>query len=343
MSMFSRLVRWLQPLFLCLAALAIAWFLRSHWAALRAYPWQIDAGWLAASALLLLLSWALEVAIWRHLLRLVGGGLSYAQALRIWFLSAVVRYIPGNIWQPLSMTLYCRRYGVAPEATLTSIAFYQALILLAAAPMAAAYLLWAGHNSLVAQGLAAIPPALAWLLLLPAALFLLRPQALTAAMNWALVRLGRAPLHARLTSPALLALILAAILDWLLWGATFAALVFGVAAVDSGAERAALAPLLIISYPIAYAAGFLSLITPSGFGVREGAFYLLLVPRLDGAVVTVVALAMRVWTTLGELLLALASAPFERPRRTPAPQFVSALAERPADRTGDAELHRNLT
>lgn len=337
--MFSRLVRWLQPLFLCLAALAIAWFLRSHWAALRAYSWQIDAPWLAASALLLLLSWALEIAIWRQLLRLVGGGLRYWQALRIWFLSAVVRYIPGNIWQPLSMTLYCRRYGVAPEATLTSIAFYQAIILLAAAPLAAAYLLWTGHNSLAAQWLVGVPPALVLLLLLPVALFLFWPQLLTAAMNWALVRVGRTPLHARLTSPALLALILAAMLDWLLWGATFAAFVFGVTAVD----RAALAPLLVVSYPIAYAAGFLSLITPSGFGVREGAFYFLLVPQIDGAVVTVIALAMRVWTTLGELLLALVSAPFERERRAPAALYAPSLAEPPADPPRDAEFHRNLT
>lgn len=340
--MFSRLVRWLQPLFLCLAVLAIAWFLRSHWAALRAYPWQIDAGWLAVSALLLLLSWALEIAIWRHLLRLVGGGLRYWQAARIWFLSAVVRYIPGNIWQPLSMTLYCRRYGVTPEATLTSIAFYQAIILLAAAPMAAAYLLGAGENSLAAQWLAAIPPVLAWLLLLPVAIFLFRPQMLTAAMNWTLVRLGRTPLQTRLTSPALLALILAAMLDWLLWGATFAAFIFGVT-VGGTADRTALAPLLVISYPIAYAVGFLSLITPSGFGVREGAFYLLLVPRIDGAVVTVVALAMRVWTTLGELLLALASAPFERQRGASTHPFASSVADQSTGHAADAELHRNLT
>jgi uncharacterized membrane protein YbhN (UPF0104 family) len=337
--MFSRLVRWLQPLVLCLAALAIAWFLRSHWAALRAYSWQIDTGWLVASALLLLLSWALEIAIWQHLLRLVGGGLRYWQAVRIWFLSAVVRYVPGNIWQPLSMTLYSRHYGVAPEATLTSIALYQAIILLAAAPMAAAYLLWAGHNSLAADLLAGVPPALAWLLLLPVAIFLFRPQLLTAAMNWALVRVGRTPLHARLTSHALLVLILAAILDWLLWGATFAAFVFGVTAV----ERVALAPVLVISYPLAYAAGFLSLITPSGFGVREGAFYVLLVPQIDGAVVTVVALAMRVWTTLGELLLAFISAPYEHARRAAARPSPSPPADHPADPPGDAEFHGNLT
>ncbi len=336
--MFSRLVRWLHPLFLGLAALAIAWFLRSQWATLRAYPWRLDAGWLAVATLLLLMSWALEIAIWRRLLRLVGGGLSFLQAVRIWFLGAVVRYIPGNIWQPLSMTIYARRYGVTPEATLTSIAFYQVIILLAAAPTAAVYILWRDHNSLAAQALEGIPPGLAWLILLPVLVFLLRPQWLMSVVNWGLARLGRDPLPTRLTSGALAALVAAAMIDWLLWGATFAAFTFGVAGAETVA-RAELAPLLVISYPIAYAVGFLSVITPSGFGVREGAFYLLLAPQIDGAVVTVVALAMRVWTTVGELLAALISAPFERAPLPPAPHVELS----PADRPADAELRRNLT
>ncbi len=336
--MFSRLIRWLQPLFLCLAVLAIAWFLRSHWATLRAYPWRLDAGWLAAACVLLLMTWALEVAIWQQLLRLVGGKLRYLPAVRIWFLSAVVRYVPGHIWQPLSMTLYCRRHGVAPEATLTSIAIYQVVILLAAAPIAVGYLVWGEANSLAIQALAGVPPALAWLIVLPIGVFLLRPHWLTVAMNWVLVRLRRAPLQAHLTSGALAALIAAAVIDWLLWGATFAAFTFGVSG-TAAADPVALAPLLITSYPIAYAAGFLSVISPSGFGVREGAFYFLLVPALDGAVVTVVALAMRAWTTLGELLIALISAPFERTRRFTALSFGPPSADPPVD----VELQRPLT
>ncbi len=65
-----------------------------------------------------------------------------------------------------------------------------------------------------------------------------------------------------------------------------------------------LLPHLVAAYAIAYAIGFVSLLTPSGLGVREGAFYLLLAPLLGGGFVTVIALAMRIWTTLGELLAA---------------------------------------
>ena len=136
-----RIIQRMQPLFLALALLFIVLLLRSQWEELSQHTWHLNLGWLSASALFMLASWALEIQVWRRLLAVVGAHLPYWPAVRIWFLSAIVRYIPGNIWQPLSMTLLCQRRGIAPEATLTSVALYQILILLAASPIAAA-LFW---------------------------------------------------------------------------------------------------------------------------------------------------------------------------------------------------------
>ena len=146
-------------------------------------------------------------------------------------------------------------------------------------------------------------PILAMLAILPVLVFLILPQLLTGSINWMLNKMGRESLDTELSSGRLLALLLVAMVNWLLWGGSFAALTFGLNAY-SQAEMMALAPHLIAAYPIAYAIGFLSFITPSGFGVREGAFYLLLTPLLGGGVTTVIALAMRVWTTVGELIMA---------------------------------------
>ncbi len=301
--MWMQALRRLQPIFFGVALLAMVLLLFSQWAELRAYDWQFDWRWLALSALLLLASWLMEIAIWRHLLYLFGGILPYGPALRIWFLSAVMRYIPGNVWQPLSMTVLCYRHGIRAEATLTGVALYQALILLAVAPLAALYVYATGSLGMISE---LVQGATWWLVLAgmtPVVIFLLRPQWLIEAINWALAKLGRETLPLSLTSARLLALLLVAIVNWLLWGASFAALTFGLSAF-SPAEMARLAPHLVLSYPIAYAIGFLSFITPSGFGVREGAFFLLLAPVMEGSVVTVAALAMRVWTTAGELLMA---------------------------------------
>jgi uncharacterized membrane protein YbhN (UPF0104 family) len=322
-----RILKWLQPVLLVAAALFIALFLRGQWAELRAHPWELNAGWLALSALLMLASWALEIAIWRSLLADAGGALGYIPAARIWFLSAIVRYIPGNVWQPLSMTLQAQRAGVRPEATLTGVALYQVVILLAAAPLAALYFGLSGNWGLLTGFLSGAAPALIALGLAPVLAFILRPDLLAGMLGWLLKKAGRPRLDVRFTRGRLAAVLALAAADWLLWGACFATLVFGIQPFAPG-ERAALFPHLVAVYPIAYVVGFLSFITPSGFGVREGAFYVLLAPLMGGGVVTVAALAMRVWNLLGEIVMAGLSA-LGGPLDAPAPVAPRPLAAQP--------------
>ena len=318
----NRILRIAQPLFFVVAVAAIVYFLVSQWSALREYPWRILPGLLLLSVMLLLSTWAVEVEIWRRILHHMGGRLAYAPSFRIWFLSAVLRYIPGNIWQPLSMTVYCTRYGVQPEVTITSILFYQVMILLAAAPFLALYLWLSAASGFLATYLSNTSIWLVILFLIPVVVFILRPNWLINVLNAILVRFHRPAMKTQFTSATLLLLILAAIVNWVMWGVTFALFTLSIA------ELPALDPqlfaLLVITYPIAYAVGFLSLITPSGFGVREGAFVLLLSPVMAGSVVAVAALAMRVFTAIGELCLALISAPFERVREAGNPDTDSS-------------------
>lgn len=302
-----HLLRWIQPLLVVAAAAFIVIFLANQWPELRAHEWQINPRLLALAALLLLASWAVEIQLWRGLLATVGGHLPYLAAARIWFLSAVVRYVPGNVWQPLSMTLYCQRRGIRPEVTVTGVALYQVVILLAAAPIAALYFWLSGNWGLLTDIVGRGSTPILLLVMLPFVLFILRPDLLLALLNWMLVRVGRERLNVKLGRGTLLWMLLIAAFDWLLWGLTFAALTFAIN-LYTPAQMSALAPHLVAAYAIAYSVGFLSVITPSGFGVREGALYLLLATVLPGTVVTVAALAMRVWTMAGEILMALIAA-----------------------------------
>jgi uncharacterized membrane protein YbhN (UPF0104 family) len=300
------MIRWLQrlqPLFLVLAFALIFLLLRGQWDELRRQQWRLHGGWLALSGLFMVASWAVEVWVWRKLLRHLGGQLAYGSAWRIWFLGAIVRYVPGNIWQPLSMTLHCRRLGVRPEAALTSVVLYQLVSLLAVAPIAAGYLPLAGENHPLASTLRSAAPGLILLLLLPVAIFLSKPGWLLAALNWLLQKAGRPTLDAQIASRDLVLLLAASVANWLLWGLAFAALVFSLQPYP--AQRIIqLAPHLILVYSIAYAVGLVSVVAPGGLGVREGVFYLLLSPMLDGGSVTLAALAMRVWNMIGEVALA---------------------------------------
>ncbi|MCB9148699.1 MAG: flippase-like domain-containing protein [Caldilineaceae bacterium] len=318
--MQKRFLQYSQPVMVGLAVAFIFYVLSAQWEQLRDQPWRLHGGWLVISTLFLLASWGLEIAVWRYLLHLLGGYVPYATAARIWFLSAIVRYVPGNIWQPLSMTLRCRQHGVAPETTLTSVVLYQVVILLAAAPIAGIYFFATGNYGLITDALGQMAPWLAGLVLLPVLIFLWRPDWLIGILNWALRRIGRAGTVGRFTSANLLWALLLACADWMLWGASFAAITFALAAYTT-AQMQPLLPHLLASYAIAYAVGFISFITPSGFGVREGAFYVLLAPLLGGGPVTVAALAMRIWTTLGEIMMAGVSALTDlRPAELPAPE-----------------------
>lgn len=333
--MLIQILRRLQPFFVLLALLFIALLLRSQWQELQSYTWQITPFWLALSAGWLAAAWLLEVAIWRRLLRTVGGQLPYWSALRIWFLSAVVRYIPGNIWQPLSITLLAQQRGVKPAATLTSIVLYQAIITLAVAPIAAVYFAVTGDWGVLTNMLRDVAP---WVIasgLAPLVIFIAQPALLIGVINWGLQRMGRSRLPHGLTRAELLYTLALAVVDWLMWGAAFASLAFGIHAYAPAAMWA-LAWRLIAIYPVAYVIGFLSFITPSGLGVREGALYLLLAPVTGGAAITLLALAMRVWTTLGEVSVAGASALIPdsaAPAATPAPP----------DAPGASDLRERLT
>jgi hypothetical protein len=302
-----RILRWAQTGLFFIAAISIIFVLRSQWQELATHEWRLNTGWLALSAGLMLVSWLVEIEVWRSILTHLGGRLPHLASVRIWFLSAIVRYVPGNVWQPLSMVLYCERYGVRPEASVTSVALYQIIILLAAAPIAVAYFAVTGNWGLFTASLSAIGPWLLAATLLPPIIFVARPDLLIALLNWLMNKLKRPALEARLSRSAFLWLLVWAAIDWLFWGASFAALTFGIADFSPG-EMQTLAPHLIASYAIAYAIGFVSFITPSGFGVREGVFFVLLTPLMGGVTATVAALAMRLWTMLGEIIMALLSA-----------------------------------
>lgn len=298
-----RLWRLIQPLFLLLALIFVVLLLASQWNDLRSHTWRMDSRWLAFSGLLMLGGWCVEVWLWRAALACLGGWLGYADALGIWFASILVRYIPGNVWQPLGMTVLARQRGVRVEATVGSIALFQAVNLLSVLPIAGIYLLTVGDFGLLAPWLGAATNWLAAVAVLIITFFLLRPGWLIGLLNWAVTKVGRTPLDAQLTTGQLIRLLLVAIVAWLCWGGSFAAITFGLTAYTVG-EMASALPHLLAAFPMAYAVGYLSFITPSGLAVREGTLYLLLAPVLGGGATTIAALAIRLWQIVLEVVVA---------------------------------------
>lgn len=63
-------------------------------------------------------------------------------------------------------------------------------------------------------------------------------------------------------------------------------------------------PIISSIYPFAWSIGFLSLITPSGLGVREGVLSMFLTTCLPPVTATLVALLARLWMVITEVVLA---------------------------------------
>jgi len=276
-----------------LAALGfLAALVHSQWTVLQQYEWRLAPGWALAALIGIELAWLFEAATWRMILTGLGGVLPIRQSYLAWFLSNILRYIPGNIWQFLGMAELAHEDGVPRLVTLTSIVLHQVISTAAGVVLAACFFALFGNG----DWLSYFRPLL---LMAPLGLFLLQPQMLERALNWLLGKMGRPSIRVSLSWRQIWALVVRYLVVWLLMGLSFAALVRAVTPVDWPAVA-----YLVASWAAAYAIGYLTLLTPAGLGVREGALTLLLFPIAPPGVAAVIALVARLWMVLGEVLAA---------------------------------------
>ncbi|MFZ2487918.1 MAG: DUF2079 domain-containing protein [Anaerolineae bacterium] len=299
---------------LVLAVGFLAALLVTQWQALRSYPWQLRPAWLLPSFACLLLSSLFELSIWWFLLNRLGSRLAWGRAAQTWFLSNAVRYIPGNVWQFLGMAELAADDGVNRVTTFTSIVLHQALNMTVGLALALVGFAFTGQ----ASWLQTVRP---FLILAPLALIICHPRVLEWLLNKLLTALKRPPLHITLTFAQLLVAALGYAGVWLLSGAGFALLVATFTPITLAQTGA-----LLAAWIAAYVIGYLSLLTPGGLGVREGALVALLAPWFVAPLPTVISLAARLWAVVFDLVgagVALwarrgsASAPLVRPRVQP--------------------------
>ncbi|MGC8782171.1 MAG: lysylphosphatidylglycerol synthase domain-containing protein [Anaerolineae bacterium] len=278
-----------QVAVLLVAAGFLAALVAGQWTALQSYDWQLAPGWALLALLGLELTWLFELDTWRMILRGLGGPLSYRTAAPIWFLSNIVRYIPGNIWQFLGMAELAHDEGVPRVITLTSIVLHQVISTAVGVVLAACYFALFDDGAWLRY----LRPLL---LLAPFGLLLLQPRLLDAILNRLLRRMGRPPVCISLSWRQIWLLIGRYFVVWIMMGLSFAALVRGLAPVDGPAVT-----YLTASWAAAYVIGYLTLLTPAGLGVREGALALLLTPIMPAGVAAVIAIVARLWMVAGEV------------------------------------------
>lgn len=285
--------RWVTILIIVVVIGAWGWVLQQQMEALRQYPWEIAplalvVATLAGSIYFTGLGWS-----WALLLRTMVSSpikVSPVAATRVWLISMITRYIPGNIWHILGRLAFAERLQVRKTQVLASGAIEQVLTLLGALVVCLFTLpFW---RVLPAESL-----WVSWLL--PFGLIVLHPQLMGRALRWTANRFQRPELIWDYTFTDILRLLL-------LFTAANGFSGLGLCILLSGLTPIALAdwPFLIGAACLAWIIGYVSILTPSGLGVREAALTALLVLLYPVPVAVAASLLFRVVLTIGEAIAA---------------------------------------
>lgn len=265
--------------------------LATQWGNFEARITHIQFGWqsIASATLLVLVTYGLLIEGWRRVLVAWDSHLPFSDAARIWFLSNLGKYVPGNIWSLTAMGVMARRKGLSALAAAGSSVIMQTVSLAtgtAIVMVTGAKLL--GQPLLVGAAVAGL-----------VVLLLLAPRFLPPLASWVGGLIGRAIVPPSIPATSIWTAAVASSLSWLFYGLAFRLFVQGLLGSAPGEVSS-----YVAAYTAAYILGFISPIAPAGLGVREltlAAFMtqLGLASEADAALV---AIAARLWLTIVELV-----------------------------------------
>jgi len=281
---------------------SLAYSVRGEWNLLTNYTFQRNLGLMLLAFAGFVLQEISYGLIWRAVLLRLGYRLDLRACLRIYLASEFVRYTPGNVWHVLMRILDVAKYRVSRPVAFASMTVELITQLAAGALVFALSLLFWADSGAVRSLLSGTPlVAGLGMVIILALLVGLHPRVLGWFLNVALRLLKRNPIVLTLRYSDILLVTLAWCGSWLVAGSAFYVLLL---ALFPTVPLAAL-PICIGIYAIGWDIGFVSFITPSGLGFREGAIAGLLalaVPTLPLVWGSILAIVSRFVSTIAELV-----------------------------------------
>lgn len=291
----GSLRRWLFTGGQLALTLVVTWFIAdrvglglTELRSLDASVWTPSPLWFLASCLLLFMGYMVSAALWGRMVEDLGGPtLSTPDAVRLFMVANLGRYLPGKVWQIAGLAVLASRRGV-PKATATGAAVLGQALALVAATLVGVGALVGGPPEVRRWGL---PGAV--VVVAGTAVFLLPPVFRWAMGLWfRLARQDAPPGLGSVHAVRWLALFAA---NWALY-----AFSFWVLAASFG-HTGDVVPVAS-AFAAAYVLGYLALFAPAGVGVREGFLVAFLAPYLGVGPAGALAVVARLWTTVVELI-----------------------------------------
>ncbi len=267
----------------------LGWRLWADRGVLRHIDWGAHPGLWVLSFTLLVGVFGIWALSWVRSLRLFGGKIETSAAASTWLIANFGKYIPGKLFMFAGRVELVRRFGVRPAVSVSALALEHVMLLVAASP----FLL-----SVLFRGFRFDTDVL-WVVLVAAVIsalaFVLRPVLLVATVNFLLRLMNQPALAAGIRPGDSARLLVFYVSGWLAYGASGVFLLgaLGLGSAVTVVDGAA-------AFVAAWMLGFLSLVTPGGIGVREGALVLLLGSAVPAPQAIMVALVARLSWTLVE-------------------------------------------
>ena len=286
-----NLFRVAQWIFAALVLFFAARSLASQWDKVGSSLTHLQFGWewIAAATALVLVTYALLIEGWRRVLGAWDSHLPFMQAARIWFLSNLGKYVPGNIWSLTAMGVMAKKRGLSALAASGSSVIMQMVSLATGAAIVmvtSAKLL--GQPLLVGAAVVVLVVVL-----------LSAPRFLPPLAVWVGGLIGKDIAPPSVPATSIWTAAVASTLSWLLYGLAFQLFVRGLLGTAPGEISS-----YIAVYTAAYILGFISPIAPAGLGVREFtlAAFMTQLGLANEADAALVAIAARLWLTIVELV-----------------------------------------
>lgn len=257
---------------------------------------------LAVAVLLYAMIVPLGALAWRIMLRDMGHADRFMPLLAIMSVTQAGKYLPGNVGQHVGRVGLSVAHGIPAAILIASMAYEICLLLLAdlmtalgtgtlSEPGLGLLLGNIGHGASIAVAAVAAAVFLAVIPLLGRLL----PRIAERLVRWRGVQAAQPP--SPLALPAIAKTLSLYVLAMLCVGGSMAVLALGLfpgVEVDFA--------LLTAAFTLAWAVGFVTPGAPAGLGVRETMLLVMLAPGLGAANASLLILALRVATTLGDML-----------------------------------------
>jgi uncharacterized membrane protein YbhN (UPF0104 family) len=237
--------------------------------------------------------------------------------MSVWSQAMLARYVPGNVMMVAGRVVLGREAGVAPRISLAATVYEQVFLVGLAAVASVGLLLYVGD---LGQG-----PWLWLVAAVPFGLVVLHPRMFDPMSNAVFRRFHREPMEAFLSLRGVGQLAGVFAIAQIFLGVGVWAIVCALVGAKGGS------PLVVgAGFMLSFVVSMLVFVVPSGLGVRDAIFALVLARHLPGGVAIAAAVAVRLVMTLTEVaFVAVVSALERRSRRS----STAAVDHAPRDGT----------